>query len=412
MSEWTHKWTPERAQAGAQKTQERIQPPDALRPGRPTWIEVDRSALVNNVRAIRRRLAPGCQLMAVVKANAYGHGAVGVAETVLAAGADRLAVATLAEAVELRQAGVGVPIQVLGYTPGWQMAEAVCQGVTVTVFDLETVQALSAAAREAAQTAQVHVKVNTGMNRLGLPPQAVAEFLTMLHDFAAVRVEGIFTHFATSDVDREFARTQFARFAALLDQLAQAGLRPPLAHAANSAAILTLPETHLDMVRCGIALYGLDPDVEAAPLPPEFRPALSWKAQVAQVSFLQPGDAVSYGREFVATAPMTVAVIPVGYADGFPRRPLTWGSVLIHGQNAPLLGRVCMDQCVVDVTAIAAATPVRQGDEVVLIGRQGARELAAAEVGRRLGTINYDVVSRILGRVPRLFVNGCDEQRP
>ncbi|RIK54798.1 MAG: alanine racemase, partial [Chloroflexi bacterium] len=288
MSEWTHKWTPERAQAGAQKTQERIQPPDALRPGRPTWIEVDRSALVNNVRAIRRRLAPGCQLMAVVKANAYGHGAVGVAETVLAAGADRLAVATLAEAVELRQAGVGVPIQVLGYTPGWQMAEAVCQGVTVTVFDLETVQALSAAAREAAQTAQVHVKVNTGMNRLGLPPQAVAEFLTMLHDFAAVRVEGIFTHFATSDVDREFARTQFARFAALLDQLAQAGLRPPLAHAANSAAILTLPETHLDMVRCGIALYGLDPDVEAAPLPPEFRPALSWKAQVAQVSFLQP----------------------------------------------------------------------------------------------------------------------------
>lgn len=393
-----------------ERMNEWTQAPATQRPGRPTWIEVERGALVGNVAAIRRRLAPGCRLMAVVKANAYGHGAADVAQTVLAAGADRLAVATVGEGVELRQAGIGAPIQVLGYTPGWQMAEAVRQELIVTVFDLETVQALSAAAVEAGRAGRVHVKVNTGMNRLGLPPQAVAEFLTMLHDFAAVRIEGIFTHFATSDLDRDFARTQFARFAALLDELEQAGLRPPLAHAANSAAILTLPETHLDMVRCGIALYGLDPDVEGTPLPPEFRPALSWKAQVAQVSFLQPGDAVSYGREFVAAAPMTVAVIPVGYADGFPRRPTTWGSVLIHGEAAPLLGRVCMDQCVVDVTAITMHTPVRQGDEVVLIGRQGDQELTAAEVGRRLGTINYDVVSRILGRVPRLLVDGCDER--
>jgi alanine racemase len=371
---------------------------------------VDREALANNVHQIRRRLRAGCRLMAVVKANAYGHGAVAVAQTVLAAGADRCAVATLAEAIELRQAGISAPLQVLGYTPGWQMADAVRHDVIVTVFDLETVQALSAAALDAGGRALVHVKVNTGMNRLGLPPQAVAEFLTMLHDFELVSVEGIFTHFATADVDRDFARVQFMRFATLLHQLEQVGLRPSVAHAANSAAALNLPETHLDMVRCGIALYGLDPDVESAPLPPEFRPALSWKAQVAQVSFLQPGDAVSYGREFVAAAPMTVAVIPVGYADGFPRRPLTWGSVLVHGEFAPILGRVCMDQFVVDVTAIAAQTPVRQGDEVVLIGRQGQRELSAAEVGRRLGTINYDVVSRILGRVPRLLVNdyhGC-----
>lgn len=386
---------------------ERTETPVALRPGRPTWIEVDRAALTNNVQQIRR-LAPTCRLMAVVKANAYGHGAVAVAQTVLAAGADCCAVATLAEALELRQAGIRAPILVLGYLPVWQVDEAVRHDVTVTVFDLETVQALDRAARAAGRPAQVHVKVNTGMNRLGLPLQAVGEFLTMLHDFEHVTVEGIFTHFATSDTDRDFARLQFSRFATLLQELEQAGLRPPVAHAANSAAILTLPETHLDLVRCGIALYGLDPDVEGTPLPPEFRPALSWKAQVAQVSFLQPGDGVSYGREFVAAAPMTVAVLPVGYADGFPRRPFTWGSVLIHGEFAPILGRVCMDQCVVDVTAIAEHAPVRQGDEAVLIGRQGEQELSAQEVGRRLGTINYDVVSRILGRVPRVMVDGDD----
>jgi alanine racemase len=165
-----------------------------------------------------------------------------------------------------------------------------------------------------------------------------------------------------------------------------------------------MPHTHLEMVRCGIALYGLDPDEDETPLPAGFIPVLSWKAQVAQVRSLQPGDPVSYGREFVAQQPMTVATIPVGYADGFPRRPYTWESVLIHGQPAPILGRVCMDQCVVDVTAIAAQHRVRQGDEVVIIGRQGMAELSAAEAGRRIGTINYDVVSRILARVPRYMV--------
>jgi alanine racemase len=192
----------------------------------------------------------------------------------------------------------------------------------------------------------------------------------------------------------------------LLDQLEQAGLRPPLAHAANSAALLTLPETHLDMVRCGIAFFGLHPDVDATRLPAGFQSAFRWKAQVAHVVQLQPGDSVSYGREFIATEPMTVAVIPVGYADGFPRRPFHWGNVLIHGCAAPILGRVCMDQTIVDVTAIVAQTgPIRQGDEVVLIGRQGELELTVDEIGRRLGTINYDVVSRILGRVPRIYIN-------
>jgi alanine racemase len=385
--------------------------PNSL-PSRPTWIEIDRQALINNVQQIRRRIGPDCLLMAVVKANAYGHGAAPVAQTVLAAGADRLAVATLAEALELRQSGIAAPIQVLGYTPSWQMAGAVRHGIIVTVFDLETAQALDAAAAAVrdrrATHATVHLKVNTGMNRLGLLPQQTGEFLATLRDFTHIEVEGIFTHFATSDTDLDFARVQLDRFTTLLQELERAGLRPRLAHAANSAATLSLPAAHLDMVRCGIILYGLDPDVEGSPLPASFRPVLRWKAQVAQVSTLQPGDGVSYGLEFVATNPMTVAVIPVGYADGFPRRPLTWGSVVIHGEHAPILGRVCMDQTVVDVTAIAAHTPVRQGDEVVLIGEQGAQTLSAAEVARRLGTINYDVVSRILARVPRILVDRVD----
>ena len=377
---------------------------------RPTWLEIDAAALANNVAAVRRRLPPGCLLAAVVKANAYGHGAVPTTQALLAAGADRCAVATLGEGHELREGGVTAPVLVLGYTPSRLAAAAIQDDITPAVVDVETAQAIDAAAAALGRQAVVHVKVNTGMNRLGIAPEDAPAFLTALAALPHVTVEGIFTHFATSDTDRDFARVQFGRFDAMLTQLAATGLRPPIAHAANSAAILTMPETHLDMVRCGIALYGLDPDVDNTPLPDDFRPALSWKAEIGQVRRLQPGDAVSYGREFVATQPMTVATIPVGYADGFPRRPHTWGSVLVHGEFAPILGRVCMDQCVVDVTAQAAASPVRQGDEAVLIGCQGDRELSAAEAGRRIGTINYDVVSRILARVPRVMVDSRQQE--
>jgi alanine racemase len=351
--------------------------------------------------------------MGVVKANAYGHDAVATSQVVVAAGVDRLAVATLGEALELRASGLDIPILVLGYTPGELAQAAVAAGITLAVFDLATATAMGTAAQLLGRVGRVHLKVNTGMNRLGVAPAEVPGLLIALQQLAGLEVEGIFTHFATADTDRAFAEEQFRHFAALLDELRAMGLRPPLAHAANSAATLTMSHTHLEMVRCGIALYGLDPDVDDTPLPPGFLPALSWKAQVAQVRALQPGDAVSYGREFVADRPMVVATVPVGYADGFPRRPHNWGSLLIHGQAASLLGRVCMDQCVVDVTHIRATQegnrPVQQGDEVVIIGRQGAAEISAAEAGRRIGTINYDVVSRILARVPRYMVDGVGE---
>ena len=376
----------------------------SLIPERPTWLEISRDALVNNVRQLRALMMPSCLLTGVVKANGYGHGALATSQIVLEAGADRLAVATLGEALELRAGGITAPVLVLGYTPGTLATAAVEQDVTLAVVDLATAQQIAAAAYQTGKHARVHLKVNTGMNRLGVSPAETPALLAALAKLHGLVVEGIFTHFATSDTDRDYAELQFRRFATLLDELAAAGLRPPIAHAANSAAVLTMPHTHLDMVRCGITLYGLAPDEDDTPLPPGFRPALSWKAHVAQVRTLQAGDPVSYGREFVANGPMVVATVPVGYADGFPRRPYNWGSVLIHGQAAPILGRVCMDQCVVDVTAIAAQQPVRQGDEVVIIGKQGDAEISAAEAGRRIGTINYDVVSRILARVPRYVV--------
>ncbi len=356
-----------------------------------------------------RRLAPSVPLMAVVKANAYGHGAVPTALTLQEAGVHSFAVASLSEALELRSGGVTLPILVLGYTPGWQAAEALAANVTLTVFDAETAAALHATATSVNQADQlaVHVKVNTGMNRLGVRPQETAGLLGNLRNLPRLHVEGIFTHFATSDeLDKSYAELQFARFAELLAQLTAAGLRPPVAHAANSAALLTMPHTHLDLVRSGIALYGLDPDMEQCCLPQGFQPALSWKAVVTHVATLEAGEPVSYGREFTAAGAMRVAVVPVGYADGFPRKPHTWGSLLIRGRAAPVIGRVCMDQTVVDVTHIEAESgSLHQGEEVVLIGRQGDAHLSAETVSARIGTNNYDVVSRILARVPRMYVD-------
>lgn len=382
-------------------------------PPRPTWIEIDSDALANNVRALRRRLKAGVLLYGVVKANAYGHGLVETSRVLLRAGADRLAVATLLEALELRDGGVEAPILVLGYTPAHQAGLAARQRIALTVYDAEMAKAAAevvANERGAGGIPRLtaHVKVNTGMNRLGVEADECVGLLAALGELAPIDVEGIFTHFATSDeADRTFADRQWAVFHEVLSALETHHLRPRVAHAANSAAILTMPETQLDAVRSGIALYGLAPDAEECRLPDDFRPALTWKSTVSQVRWLHAGDAVSYGREYVATETIPTAVIPVGYADGFPRRPRTWGTLLVGGQPAPILGRVCMDQTVVDVRcALRENGSVRVGDEVVLIGRQGESHITAEEAAAQVGTNNYDIVSRILARVPRVMVGG------
>jgi alanine racemase len=373
-----------------------------MRPDRPTWVEIDLSAIGANSRRIKQHIGPNVELLASLKADAYGHGALRVAQTVLHNGASRLGVATLGEAAPLRQAGITAPILIFGYLPPWQMREAVRLGVTVTIYSLEGVQALSQAAQSLGTEASAHLKVDSGMGRLGLRAedrQSILRVAAEARSLPGVILEGIFTHFACADsADQTHCRLQLARFKEVLAALEEAGLRPPLVHAANSAATLTLPEAHFGMVRVGIALYGLHPSDEVK-LPEGFQPALSFKTNIAQVKEVPAGECISYGCAFVTPTAMRIAVIPVGYADGFRRAPTNWGEVLVRGRRAPLVGRVCMDQSMLDVSNIPG---VAVGDEVVLIGQQGQETLSAEAVAARLGTINYEVVSEILARVPRV----------
>jgi len=373
-----------------------------LQPDRPTWVEIDLGAIASNARILARR-AGAAEVMAVLKADAYGHGAVQVAHTALRNGARACGVACLSEGLALRQAGIDAPILVLGYTPAWQAREAIRAGLMVTLFDLETAAAFSQAALAVDRPARVHVKVDTGMRRLGLDPRDVPDFLARLRDLPGIEVDGLFTHTACADDlspdGRAATEAQLGAFRGLLDALDAAGLRPPTVHAANSAVLLGYPDARFDLVRPGIALYGLAPSVDVDIAALGLRPALAWKTQVGQIRELAAGDAVGYGHTWRAGRPSRIATIPVGYADGFRRAPRTWREVLVRGEVAPVVGRVSMDQTTIDVTGIAS---LRQGDEVVLIGRQGERVITAEMAADWLGTINYEVVSAILARVPRV----------
>jgi alanine racemase len=313
-------------------------------------------------------------------------------------GAGWVGVATLGEAINLRKSGIDAPILVLSYMPAWQAHEAINHNISATIFTKELARAFSQAAEDLNKEAYVHIKVDSGMGRLGLLPEQVLPFMESLPKIG-LKVEGMYTHFATADeVDLSFAREQLHRFNELLDQLDAAGLRPPLIHAANTAGLLNLPEARFDMVRPGIGLYGLPPSADT-PIPDGFRPALTFKSTVGQVKTLPKGSPIGYGATYYTKSEETIAIIPVGYADGFRRGPRTWGQVLVKGQRAPLVGRVSMDQSAINVTHIPN---VRQGDEVVLIGRQGDEMITAEEVAANLGTINYEVVSELLARIPRV----------
>lgn len=364
-------------------------------PERPTWLRIDLDAIAQNVRRLTQ--LAGVPLMAVLKADAYGHGAVRSARAALRGGAAALAVATLNEARQLRSADIVAPILVLGYTPPWQARQAIQLGVSCTVFDYDTARAFAAAARDLQRRASLHIKVDTGMARLGLDPDAAAGFLAELRHLPELHVAGLYTHFATADsADESFAHQQLRRFQHVLAELEAQGLRPPLVHAANSAAMLRFPAARFDMVRPGIACYGLAP-AAATPLPPGFAPALSFHSEVAQVRLHAPGTPISYGGQYVTHRPTLVATVPAGYADGVRREP-AWRAMLLRGRRAPVIGRVCMDYSMLDVTDIPG---VKRGDPVVLIGQQGTAEIGADEVASWLGTISYEVLTSILARVPR-----------
>ncbi|WP_298818912.1 alanine racemase [Chloroflexus sp.] len=364
-------------------------------PGRPTWVHLDLTAIADNIRLLRAHA--GVPLMVVLKGDGYGHSAARVGRAALAAGADMLAVATLGEGRALRAQGINAPILVLGYTPPWQAADAIRLDLMVTLFDDDTAQALNAAARELGQRARVHVKVDTGMARLGLSVTEAGPFLARLSDLPGIEPVGIYTHFARADeADPAPTERQIARFQTALNEITGAGLRPPIVHAANSAATLRFPAARFDMVRPGLACYGLAPS-PASPLLPGMRPALSFYSEVAQVREHPAGTPISYGGVYVTSRPSRIATIPVGYADGLRRSP-PWRFVLIRGRRAPIVGRICMDYAMVDVTDIPG---VQRGDAVTIIGRQGDDEIGVDEIAGWLGTISYEVLTGILPRVPR-----------
>jgi alanine racemase len=354
------------------------------------------------VRSFKQYVGSAVEIIAVVKANAYGHGAVPAARAALEAGAARLAVHRYTEGVELRQAGLDAPILIMGYTPPEGVPALVDWNLTPSVMTPEVVQALSSRASAEGKIIPIHVKVDTGMSRYGLLPPEVVPFLRAAGSMSGVRLEGLFTHFATADAeDQTWVRQQLAVFNQVIGAVKAAGIEIPVFHAANSAATMKLPEAHFNAVRPGIAMYGMNPSSEWEPVF-ELHPALTLKSTISRVRELPVGAGVSYGRTFITTRPTIAALVPVGYGDGYHRILSNKASVLVRGQRAPILGRVCMDQFVVDVTEIPG---VRQDDEVVLIGRQGDERIPAEELGKLAGTINYEVTTSLLPRVIRKFLN-------
>ncbi len=365
-----------------------------------TWAEIDLDAIAHNVRMLKSLLTPNVEMFAVVKANAYGHGAVPVAQTALGAGATQLAVHRASEGEDLRRAGIRAPILVMGYTLPESAEMIVRWELTPTVTTIESARAFAMRAMADGVTMPVHVKVDTGMSRYGLLPDEVVAFLSALSQLPGLRIEGLFTHFATADsADQTYVRQQLAIFNDVIRALHANDFTIPLIHAANSAATIKLPESHFNAVRPGIALYGLDPSDEW-PSPVELKPALSLKSTVVRVRTLPPGAAVGYGRTYITARPTRAVLVPVGYGDGYHRALSNKGCVLIRGQRAAILGRVSMDQIVVDASDIPE---VQQDDEVVLIGRQGGEQIRAEEVAQLAGTINYEVTTSLLPRVARIY---------
>lgn len=365
---------------------------------RPAWVEVDASAIAHNVRVLKALTPPSTRFLAVVKADGYGHGAETAGRAALGAGAEGLGVATVDEALALRSAGIRAPLLVLGEPPIEAAELLVREGIAVAVTSREMAVALSRSAILGNVSAACHLKVDTGMHRIGVRAEDAGEFALWLQDLPGLSIDGVFTHFATADVpgDWDFER-QLTRFRRSLDDIRAAGVRPGIVHAANSAATMLHVETHFDMVRCGIAIYGLDASAETRGVV-SLRPAMSVHARVSFVKRIGLGDGVSYGLTWQASGPTTIATLPIGYADGVQRVLSNKMSVLIGGRRCRQVGRVCMDQLMVEVPQ---DTDVRAGDEAVIVGDQGAEAITMGELSSLAGSIDYELACGFALRMER-----------
>lgn len=373
---------------------------------RDTWVEVDLDAIRGNVLALRRHIPAGTNIMAVVKADGYGHGAVHVAREALASGASELAVAMLDEAMILRDAGIAAPILVLGYTPVESIDQARKYGVELTAYHAEWIrQAAEICAKDSSglPPLRIQLKLDTGMGRIGIRQTAeLLSIVKLLTQFENLEWAGIFTHFACADeADTRHVREQHDRFMAMLSALREAGYSLPKVHCCNSAAAIAFPEWGYDLVRFGIGLYGLYPSAHIKQLDViTLRPALQLKTKIAHVKRPNEPYTVSYGATYTAEANEQIATLPIGYADGFSRSLSNRGTALHNGRRVSLVGRVCMDQIMVKIEDNEA----KVGDEVVLYGKQGSEEISLDEVAEALGTINYEVACMLNYRLPRVYV--------
>jgi len=366
----------------------------------PTSVTIDLSALSHNLAAVRRCLNPGCEIMAVVKANAYGHGAIEVTRSLLRHGISRLAVVSLDEGLALRQAGITTQILVLGPLFPEQLPDLLAHQLTPVLSDLDLLPALSQAAASLNTAYPIHIKVETGMGRLGLRARDVESLIQTLPPHGPLQLEGMMTHLADTDgASEEATEKQLAAFCQIVNQVEQRGWRIPLIHTTNSAGLIRFPHSHFSLVRPGIMLYGYHTLPESVPAP-TLQPVLSLRTTIAQIRTVEVGGTVSYNRTFVATRRSRIAVLPIGYADGYSRRLSNRGMVLVQGQRAPVVGLVCMDMVMVDVTEVPRA---HVGDEVILIGRQGQNAIWADELAKWTDTIPYEILCGIGPRVPRVY---------
>lgn len=370
---------------------------------RPTQAIVDLAAIRHNVKQIRNRLRTDTVLTAVVKANAYGHGAIPVSNAALAAGANSLAVALPEEGAQLREAGFTVPILILGLTLADQ-AELICNyGLTTTVSTYENVKALASAASRIGKQAKVMVKVDTGMGRIGIVPEKLPAFLEYLSSMGSIEIRGIFTHLAAADeADKSYAYSQLSSFNQAITKASALNIALPFISAANSAAIIDLDEGQFNTVRPGIAIYGLPPSNEMQRTL-DLHPAMTLKTKIVYIKEVPAGTSVSYGRTYTTNKTTFLATLPIGYADGYSRHLSNKASVLIAGKRRPIVGRICMDQTIVDLGPICNAAI---GDEAVLFGRQHNDEITVTELADIAGTINYELLCAVSARVPRIYVNG------
>lgn len=369
---------------------------------RPVWAEINLDNLAHNIREVKRVVKPGTMITAVIKADGYGHGAVKIGKTLLENGADRFAVATLSEAIQLRKSYKNIPILILGYTPNESADLVVKYNIIQTIYTYDQAVVYSEKAQELDGEIKVHIKIDTGMSRLGMKVnEETIETIKAINKLPNLIIEGIFTHFAVADeTQKEFTYNQAQKFKSICNALEKEDINIPIKHVSNSAAIIDLPEMNYNMVRAGIMLYGLYPSNEVDKNKVKLKEVMSLKVKISHVKEIEKGIGVSYGLLYKADKPVKIATLPIGYADGYTRLLSGKAKALVNGKKVPVVGRICMDQCMIEVTGL----DVNPGDEVILFGQDGNNCITIDEVAKNIETINYEIICMISKRVPRVYI--------